>query len=144
MYIRLMLAHRQPENCVCLNLRAATRSITQRYDQALASSGLLSTQYSMLNAIESHGVMGVAELASWMAMDVSTATKNLRPLLARGFITLKQSTLDGRRREIRTTEKGKRILGLALPLWNQEQDSALQKLGPRKFAQLQSLLSELR
>jgi DNA-binding MarR family transcriptional regulator len=144
MYSLAMSAHRSPESCVCLNLRAATRSVTQRYDQALAPSGLLSTQYSMLNAIENHGVMGVAELANWMSMDVSTATKNLRPLLTRGLVSLKSSAVDGRRREIRVTEKGKRALNAALPFWNQEQDKALKLLGPRKFSQLLSLLSELR
>ncbi|MGZ6247378.1 MAG: MarR family winged helix-turn-helix transcriptional regulator [Vulcanimicrobiaceae bacterium] len=139
-----MEMHREPENCACLNLRAATRFLTRRYDEIMAPSGLLSTQYSMLTFIAEHSSCGVSELADWLVMDVSTATRNLRPLISSGYVTMRSGVTDKRRREIRITAKGRRALDAARPLWNSAQDEVARQLGSQRYKQLLELLSDLR
>ncbi|MBV8185236.1 MAG: MarR family transcriptional regulator, partial [Hyphomicrobiales bacterium] len=38
----------EPDQCTCLAVRQAARHITQFYDQHLASTGLRTTQFSIL------------------------------------------------------------------------------------------------
>ncbi len=130
-----------PLSCVCLNVRAAARRITRRYDELLAPSGLLSSQFSMLNVIAAKPGCGVAELATWLDMDVSTATRNLRPLHAGGYIAIRPGARDARRREVRLTAKGARAIEKAQPLWVKAQESVLAELGDRRWEQLHTLLT---
>jgi DNA-binding MarR family transcriptional regulator len=136
--------HRNPLNCACLNLRSATRVLTRQYDEALGSSGLLATQHSMLRFIALSEGCGAAEIADFLAMDVSTVTRNLRPLISAGYVVVGTEKSDRRRRPVRITSKGKRALESALPHWNKAQDSVVQRLGKRRYRQLLELLSELR
>lgn len=131
-------------NCTCFNLRAATRYVTKRFDELLAPSGILSTQFSMLNFIDQAGPCGMADLAEWMVMDVSTVTRNLNPLVSAGHITIRPSASDGRRKEITLTAKGRRTLGQARKLWNIAQDEIIATLGKTRYAELLDVLAELR
>jgi hypothetical protein len=75
--------------CTCFKLRSLARRVTQLYDHEMAPSGLKVTQYSLL-AHAMRGTVGVAptvsELADAMFTDRTTLTRNLRPLVAAGFI----------------------------------------------------------
>lgn len=144
MYDRDVEQHRDPVNCACLNLRATTRLLTRHYDEALGSSGLLATQHSMLNFIERSGGSGTGEIADFLAMDISTVTRNLRPLVSAGYVVVGSEKTDRRRRLVRITPKGKRALESALPDWKRAQDGVVRRLGKRRYAELLELLSELR
>jgi len=143
-YARGVEQHRDPINCACLNLRATTRLLTRQYDEALGGSGLLATQHSMLNYIAMSGGCGAAEIADFLAMDASTVTRNLRPLVSAGYVVVGTEKSDHRRRPVRITAKGKRALESALPQWNTAQDAVVKRLGKRRYAQLLELLSDLR
>ncbi len=133
-----------PMACTCFNLRAATRRITRRYDETLAPSGLGSAQFTLLNVIAAKPGCGVAELADLLDMDVSTATRNLRPLVAAGYITLRAGTHDARRREVRLTPKGSNALEKAHTLWVKAQNETANAFGKRRQQQLRTLLADLR
>ena len=139
-----MKLHREPANCACFNLRAAARSVTRRYDEIMAPSGLLGTQFSTLNVIAGHGPCGVAELADFMEMDVSTATRNLQQLIASGYLVVRPSQTDKRRKEIRMTPKGRRVLDAARPFWNHAQDALVEQLGDARYREALEVLSDLR
>ncbi len=132
-----------PLNCACLSLRAATRRVTRRYDEALAPSGLTSSQFSMLTALAVVPIWGVAELAAQLDMDVSTATRNLRPLIAAGYVTMRTSAHDARRREVRLSRKGSRVLEKARSLWNRAQSETVKAVGAPRLSELLSQLAAL-
>jgi DNA-binding MarR family transcriptional regulator len=132
-----------PLNCACLGLRAATRRVTRRYDEALAPSGLSSSQFSMLTVLAAKPSWGVAELAGQLDMDVSTATRNLRPLAAAGYVTMRAGARDARRREIRLSAKGSRALERARSLWRQAQRKTVAALGEPRLAQLLTVLAAM-
>jgi DNA-binding MarR family transcriptional regulator len=141
LYTQMMLE--DPRNCACLGLRAATRRVTRRYDEALAPSGLSSSQFSMLTALAAKPSWGVAELAGELDMDVSTATRNLRPLATAGYVTMRAGARDARRREIRLSAKGSRTLERARSLWRQAQRETVEGLGEPRLAELLTVLAAM-
>jgi len=89
---------------------------------------LKSTQFSLLNAANLADGVGINRLAEIMAMDRTTLTRNLRPLMSEGLIELRPGA-DRRSRMIRITPAGRRRLARALPLWREAQNRAVERLG---------------
>lgn len=132
-----------PRNCACLGLRATTRRVTRRYDEALAPSGLSSTQFSMLTALAAKPTWGVAELAGQLDMDVSTVTRNLQPLAAAGYVAQRANARDARRREIRISGKGSRALERGRSLWRKAQRETIATLGEQRLVELLATLTAM-
>ena len=72
--------------CTCLNLRKASRVITQMYDEALKPSGLRSTQLPVLVTLVSNGPKTVNQLADTLVMDRTSLSRLLHILVTRGLI----------------------------------------------------------
>jgi DNA-binding MarR family transcriptional regulator len=126
--------------CNCLALRQASRHVTQFYDQALAPSGVRTTQYSILNRVFTQGPKTVKELAEQLFMDPSTLTHNLRPLLKEGFVELQVGT-DRRRRVIALTPQGRAVRERARVLWLRAQGRFEQEFGDTQAAALREMMS---
>lgn len=119
---------RQAVPCVGFNTRRATRLITQYYDKALAPSGLRSTQYSLLNALSMLGEASMQDMSIIMAMDRTTLTRNLSPLVKMGLVKVSVGS-DRRSRPITVTLKGKSALEKALPYWQEAQSHIVDTVG---------------
>src|SRR6188768_2889930 len=91
-----------PRGCTNFKLRQLTRRVTQHYDRVVAASGLKTTQYSLLSQMEHLGPVRPSDLAAAMAMDNSTLTRNLQPLVASGWAEIGPG-VDGRSRRIAIT-----------------------------------------
>ncbi len=126
--------------CSCLALRQASRVLTQRYDDALAPSGLRVTQYSVLARLHRLGPSSVQQLAEALVMDRSTLGHNLRPLERDGLVALETHPTDKRTRRLELTELGKSTLARARPLWRQAQSQFEATYGRDASDQLRSLL----
>ena len=107
--------------CLCFRSRRASRLITRAYDEALRPLGLHATQLTLLNAIAMGGEGGslMPHLAEVLAMEISTLSRNLRPLEREGLIEIGRSSEDRRVRVARLTRKGQDLLQAALPLWRE-------------------------
>lgn len=127
-------------DCVCTNVRVASRVLTRYYDEVMAPSGVRITQLATLAAIAYHGPFTLKVLARALFMDRTTLTADLRPLSAQGFITIVPGE-DRRTRVITITEGGLNAIQTALPLWRQAQERIKRDLGQ---ARLGALLGELR
>lgn len=79
--------------CIATAMRKASRRLSQLYDDALAPSGLRTTQYAILSELErrSKRPPTMRELADAMVMDRSALGHNLRPLERDGLIALKRA-----------------------------------------------------
>lgn len=115
--------------CVCVNLRRATRALTQLYDSALADAGVKVTQFSVLRAIERNEPAPITVLADDLDLDRTTLTRNLLPLQRDRLVTLAAGKQDQRVTEVRLTAKGRRAIAAALPLWQQVQGEIAERLG---------------
>ncbi len=133
---------RQAVPCVGFNTRRATRLITQFYDKALAPAGLRSTQYSLLSVLSLMAEVTMQDLAVVLAMDRTTLTRNLSPLLKKGLVKVSVGS-DRRARPIRITPKGKTALENAFPYWEEAQSHILNNLGDSRWDQIVRGLHEI-
>ena len=76
------------QECNCFAVRSAARHVTQFYDQHLASSGLRTTQFSILSKLKRNGPMTINPLAAELAMDRTTLGRNILPLERDGLIRI--------------------------------------------------------
>ena len=121
--------------CACANLRSAARAVTQVFDEALAPSGLRVTQFTLLVTSRLMGEATINELAAKMAMDRTTLSRNLKPLVRSGLLEVR-SGKDGRTRLVRLTPAGERALEQAYPFWQQAQQETISALGEERYEAL--------
>src|SRR5215217_8954085 len=117
--------------CACANLRKAARALTQLFDEALAPSGLRATQFTLLVTSRLMGESTINELAERMAMDRTTLSRNLKPLMRSGLLEVRAGE-DGRTRLVRVTPAGERALEESYPLWQQAQQQTVSVLGEER------------
>ena len=142
MYIQLMAESQSPA-CVCVNLRSAARSVTKLYDEALAPSGLLVTQFSLVRKVSAVGTIALGELATSVGMDQSTLTRNVRPLLRDGYLRVNSLPEDRRTRVVALTAKGRAALAQAIPLWRKTQKRMIARVGDAAWASMADALRRL-
>jgi DNA-binding MarR family transcriptional regulator len=121
--------------CACANLRKAARAVTQIFDEALAPSGLRTTQFTLLVTSRLMGESIINEIAENMAMDRTTLSRNLKPLVRSGLLEVRPGE-DGRTRLVRITPAGERALEEAYPLWQQAQQETVSALGEERYEAL--------
>jgi DNA-binding MarR family transcriptional regulator len=126
--------------CACYNLRKATRAVTQMYDDALRSTGLRATQFTLLTFLSGLGPVRITDLAKAVGMDYTTLVRNLN-LLERDGLAASHSGEDGRVREVSATARGQRALAAAFPLWEKAQARIAKDLGRERLGRLLSDLS---
>ncbi len=121
--------------CACANLRKAARVVTQVFDEALAPSGLRATQFTLLVTNRLAGESTINELAERMAIDRTTLSRNLKPLVRSGLLEV-QLGEDSRTRLVQITPAGERTLEEAYPLWQQAQRETVSALGEERHEAL--------
>jgi len=128
--------------CFSTAVRKASRRLTQLYDEALAASGLRSTQFTILAEIDlrSKPPPTVAALARRLVMDRSALGHNLRPLVRDGLVRLEASDRDQRRRQVTLTAKGLATLRAAMPLWRRAQERVGTVLGAATARELRATM----
>lgn len=130
-----------PRGCTSFKLRQLTRCVASRYDAELAAAGLKTTQYSLLSHVQALGPVAPGELARAMTMDASTLTRNLKPLLAAGWVTL-QPGPDGRSRRVELTAAGRVKRAEAQRRWRAAQEGLQAALGLARTAALHAMLDD--
>jgi DNA-binding MarR family transcriptional regulator len=127
------------DDCNCLAARQAARHITQFYDQYLASSGLRTTQFSILAKLRRLGPMTINRLAAEMVMDRTTLGRNILPLERDGLIAVEQGSSDRRSKELRVTEAGEARFRAGVKGWVQAQRQFEKAFGAKRTADLRAL-----
>jgi DNA-binding MarR family transcriptional regulator len=128
--------------CTCGELRKAARAITLLYDNAFKSSGLLSTQFNVLQAIYNIDSIRISDLANKLGMDRTTLTRNLSVLERQGFIKISQGK-DHRARIVTTTQKGRNSVTKTISLWNEVQRKVKDQMGESAWRELMQNLGQL-
>jgi DNA-binding MarR family transcriptional regulator len=131
-------------DCNCLAVRKAARRISNFYDAELAPSGLRTTQFSILAAVSRSGEITVNAIAERLALDRTTAGKNLRPLEAAKLIKIAPLKQDRRARAITLTAAGLTKFRETIPLWRKAQARFESLNGKGTVASLRTSLKELK
>ena len=129
--------------CVCFNLRKAARLLSRRYDEALADTGLKTTQFSLMAALLGYPGLPVTTMAEALGMDRTTLTRNLQPLVRKGMIEVTKDPADQRSRLVSLTDRGRDTIEAALPKWRQVQAETLNRLGDDDWLHMRSALRAL-
>jgi len=128
------------EDCNCFAVRAAARHVTQCYDQFLASSGLRTTQFSILARLKRRGPLTISELAESMVMDRTTLGRNILPLERDGLIRIEATASDRRAKELHLTKDGEKRVEAARKGWQAAQARFEAVFGVKRAADLRALL----
>ena len=116
--------YRQLQSCKCLKLRKASRIITQLYDKKLKSCNIKITQFSILSFLATSEDLTMSSLSNDLLMDRTTLTRGLDILVKDGLIQQIKSK-DSRKKIMKLTDKGYKILDEAIPLWLEAEDQIL-------------------
>jgi DNA-binding MarR family transcriptional regulator len=130
-----------PQGCTNFKLRRLNRMVSRQYDAQLAGTGLKTTQYSLLSQVLRLGPVRPVDLAREMNADASTLTRNLKPLIAAGWVA-QVAGPDGRSHLLTVTDSGRAKRAEAQRLWHVAQLKLNQLLGIERVAALHALLDE--
>lgn len=104
-------------SCVCMRVQRAGRAIGRRFDQAFRDLKLNNWQFTLLMWLASTEAPSVNDMATQMAMDRTTMTRNLRVLERRGLLAIQPDTRDGRVKRVALTDPGRSLLAQAAQRW---------------------------
>src|ERR1700754_3547606 len=141
----LKRSFRSESPCIVAAMRAATRRLTQLYDEAMAPTGLRVTQFHVLSELErrSANPPTVGELAEILTMERSALGQTLRPLARDGLLDLGQDERDGRRRPITLTKAGKDKVVRGRRYWAGAHEKFKNFFGDDQLAVLRATLRDI-
>lgn len=128
--------------CMCASLRRASRALTRFYEEALRSTGLHSSQFTILQVLSLGGETTQGVLAEILAMDSTTLTRTLSIMRRHGWIAERRGD-DRRERWLRLTKPGEIQLKRALPLWEETQVRLRRQLGDQAWQNLFQLTNQV-
>ncbi len=105
------------DRCLCLHVQRAARALARRFDEALRPLGLTNGQFSLLMSLNRPEPPDMASVASLLAMDRTTLTAALKPLMRRGLVKVVTNPSDRRGRRLKLTPQGRTLLVAAVPVW---------------------------
>ena len=131
--------------CYGTALRKASRRVTALYDEALAPSGLRSTQFAILAEIvdRDEGPPTLNQLADDLVLDRSGLGHSLRPLEREGLIRLEKNSRDRRSTLVALTDQGRERYAYAFTLWQKAQDRYASVVGEAQANELRQRLLEI-
>lgn len=129
--------------CIAVRLRMLNRAVTNLYDDALRPLGLKVSQMNILVAAGRLGTARPAEVCERLHLDVSTLSRNVERMKARGWLEVVPDD-DGRAQPFRLTPTGRRLLQKAAPAWKQAQRQAKTILGAGIVDELEQAVARLR
>jgi DNA-binding MarR family transcriptional regulator len=115
--------------CLLTRTHRISRIVTNLYDRELRPFGVNSHQFSLLVVIFRIGPASRAEIGRFNHQERSTMTRNLKVVLAEGWVEEVSQPAGGRGRPIVLTQAGKDLLHRALPSWRHAQAQAKALLG---------------
>ncbi len=130
------------ENCMCFNLRRATRAITKTYDNALKPAGMTSSQFTLLSVVAGNGPLSMHDLAASLGVDRTTLTRNLQPLIRENLIDVRAGK-DQRQRLVKLSRTGRNRLKQAAKCWQSVQGKVVAAFGQAEARNLLQALAEI-
>jgi DNA-binding MarR family transcriptional regulator len=125
-YARIVKLQSLP--CYCATLRQAARAATAFYEEALADSGVRSTQFTILQALKTAPDLQTTEVGQLLGIDQTTATRTLA-LMRKGKLLGDSTGADRRERRWRLTPLGEATYRRVLPKWESAQAMIERRLG---------------
>jgi len=126
---------KQCSDCLCFAARRVARTVTQFYDAQLRGTGLRTTQFTLLSYLILAGSAPINAVSDYLGVERTTLTRNLKPLLALGYIRV-ESGEDRRVKLVSITSSGRAAAAGALPQWRKAQQAMSRRLRPAALQEL--------
>ena len=117
------------------------RRVAQHDDAEVGKTGLKGTQYSLLSCVYKLGPLRPGDLARALKVNASILSRNLKPMVAAGWLSL-DSGSDGRSRLVSMTISGREKRTEAQRRWRVAQQGINQLLGVNRVHALYALIDE--
>jgi DNA-binding MarR family transcriptional regulator len=127
--------------CPYRKLLELTRSIGHVYESSFADAGLTATQHRLLSEIKRLRAARSVDLSRAICLDPSTLSRNLKPLLAKGWVRIEEGD-DARSHRVVLTESGLQRHALGQRQWRIAKAKVLQALGLQRVVRLYGLAEE--
>jgi DNA-binding MarR family transcriptional regulator len=131
----------KPYGCTNLLLRQLMRRVARHYEAEVGKSGLKGTQYWLLSHVVKRGPLRPVDLAAEIKCDPSTLSRNLKPLLAAGWIE-QVAGPDARSHLVQATPAGREKRAEAQRRWRVAQEAMNAALGSDRVIALHALIGE--
>jgi DNA-binding MarR family transcriptional regulator len=142
------LSNSEPANalfnlpCACQSLRRLARITTRIYERELKETGIEITQFGLLTALEKTGEVNQKRLSAGFAMDSTTLTRTLCPLIEKGWVQVKRGN-DERERLFNLTRAGKRQIVDAQPHCERAEHRLRKEIGETDWKQMQTVVARV-
>jgi len=104
--------------CLCATVRRTGRLLTRKYEDALRPSGLSVSQFELMAMVRGMQPVDQTTVANELETDQTTLSRNLKLLLAQGWLEVVMDERDGRRRCYQLTSTGGEVLRSAKQCWD--------------------------
>lgn len=131
-------------NCLLMRTRLISRVLTNLYDQALREFGINSPQFSLLVVIYKLAPASRAEIGRHHHQDRSTLTRNLKIMIAEGWIEESAVHSGGRARPMVITDAGIHLLRAVEPAWRDAQERVKAMLGEANVLAIDDMAGRIR
>ncbi len=132
------------QDCIADRMRLLNRVVTKIYDDALRSLGIRTSQLNILVVTARLGLARPAEICDQLKIDISTVSRNVDRMRARGWIEVVDDEQDARAHQLRLSAKGRQILEKAKPAWEKAQVKVKKLLGQSGVAALVKAAEKVR
>ena len=105
--------------CYCAAARRAARRMVRLYEDALLPAGVNPAQFELMQHLRARPGVSQGRLAVAVDLDQTTLSRNMRGMLAAGWVTAEAGTKDRRVQSYALSEAGMNVLQAAMPLWEQ-------------------------
>ncbi len=124
--------HRRGFDCLCGNVRMASRALTALYDACLEPTGLSANQLAVLWCVIASEPVAMGEVAAYLVMDKTTVSRSMAGLARLGLVVSRPGP-DARVKLASSTARGRRTFASAMPRWKAAQALAERRMGRGTF-----------
>ena len=115
--------------CLCMHVQRAARALARHFDEAFRPLNLTNGQFSLLMSLNRPNPAPMGAVSEFLAMDRTTLTAALKPLVRRKLIRITKDPDDARARLIQLTPAGKKLLTRTVPIWRAHHEALEKGLG---------------
>ena len=136
-------AIRVGSECLGYRTRLSNRAISRIYDRHLQAAGFKGPQFTLMGVIIAKEKISAASLTKILDMEKSTASRNLKRLMDKKWITTAE-TNPGREELLSATGKGRRAFVKAMPLWEAAQTEVSRLVGSEGKDHIHGIFEKIR
>jgi DNA-binding MarR family transcriptional regulator len=127
------------KECALFDIQRTSRVVASLYNAHLRRAGITVAQFSLLRSIAVLQPVGIGRLAEGLAMERTSVTRLIEPLIDRGFARTSAGE-DRRVRNVELTAKGEAAIRAAAKHWRSAQRELFETLGRKQWLAMRTAL----